>query len=76
MIEIGLPWFQVNGLGETLYRLLVVALTVQTDSLIVEGKCILWVYLDCLAVIHNGSFEIAQLIIGETTVEEGFEMVG
>ena len=76
MIEISLRALQLYRLSETSYCLLKIALPIQTYPFIVIGISITGVNLDGGGVVVDGSVELADLVIGETPVKEGFEVRG
>ena len=75
MIKVSFRFIQFNGSCEVLNGLLEVALSVFTDSSVVKSKGIIWFSLKSFRVILDRLVVLAQLVVGEASIKQRFEVV-
>lgn len=74
VVEVGFGRLEFYGLGEATNGLVVVTSSVERYAFVVVGVRVLRVNLYCLRVVLDSLIEPAQLVVGEASVEQSFEV--
>ena len=75
VVEVSLSRFDLNGRCEALDRFVEVAAPIQRYTLIVVSVGVLRVNPDRSCIVCNGQTELAEFVVGKTTIEKCLEMV-
>jgi len=74
--EISLGRVKPNCSCEVFNCLFVLAFSIIRYSSVIISIWILWINLDCQGIILDGSIEVVDFVMRESTIEKRFEVIG